>query len=385
MQLLLIIFLIFITNLLLVSKDNNSDTLTLKLHCKLTKPENLYFDIANVVKDKNGNLYILPLVNFASQYVYKFEMKSCKYENTLLYPDNAKYCYIPASDTAFWQTAVNSLLSCYPCTFSFRAITNDISEGTIFASVYTLRKISDTGFLPVPLILRIDTTNIELTGIVSDTLWLLPLLEFGKKGNLLFCYGKKYLIDTTTQEYFIGLFDLIQKKHIYKVSLNELENKLRTKLHKSTPILYFLDDSLGICYWYSLSPPIIFNFKTTEYHFFEYKGILKELVNTNMQIKTINFRKIRKFMFHFYSMDNNLVVLGGENYGEKLQDFELIELFIQFYDKTTFELKSEKYIRLPNECKSPKFFAVFWEEKTREMFFIFWNSDYDYWIYSLNI
>lgn len=387
MKLLLIIFSFVITNLLLSATDNKNDTLTLMFHCKLTKPSKLDFDIASIAKNKDGKIYMLPFVNFASQYIYEFGTNTCKYENTVVYPDTARYCYINSSDTNTWKSILNSPLSCYTCTFSFRHITKDISNGNIFASAYTLKKISDTGFLPIPVLIRIDTTNFELHKIVDDTLWLTPLLEFGKKDNLLFCYGKKYLKDTTNQDYFITLFDLSQKKYVFKVSINELENKIGKTLvkSKSIPLLYFLDDSLGICYWYSFSPPIIFNFNTKRYDFFEYKGVFNDLVNTNFKCLTHNTPVLRKFMFHFFSLDNNLIMLGGKNLGEKIQDFELIELFLQLYDKTTFELKGEKIIQLPKDLGRIKFFSAFFEKQEKKIYFVFYTMDYEYYLFSLNL
>lgn len=385
MRLLLIILSFFVTILLLFSKENRNDTLTIEYHCKLMKPLDLNFDIATVVESKNGYFFMLPFVNFASQYLYKFEITSCRYENKISYPNDAKYCYIPSTDTNTWKSILNSPLYCYPCTFSFRAIVKDISNGNIYGSTYTLKKINDSDFLPIPLILRIDTPNIELLEIVNDTLWLLPLLEFGKKGNLLFCYGKKYLKDSKYQEYFVTLYDLSQKTHIYKILQSELERKLGRNLSRTAPITYFLDDSLGICYWYPLSPPIIVNFNQKNYSFFEYKGVLNDLVDNNFKSKIINGKTIRKFVYHFYSMGNDLIVLAGKNIGEKINEFELIELLIQYYDKVNFQLKNEKFIRLPNLDVPIKFFSSFVDSKREKLFFIFFTKDYSFYLYSLKL
>lgn len=377
----IILLILILSNICVYAHNNLKDSL--KFFCKIDLKGENGINIASAVLNDKNNLFLLPFINFASPYLYKISLDSCKLTEKIIYPDTAKYCFISAKDTTFWTKFTNSPLSCYPCTFSFREISFDNETQSVYASVYSLKKLNDTGYLPIPLLLKIDRLPIEIISLTYDSISILPISEFGISNNLIFSPAE--LKVNSEHKKILVLFDLISRKPLYYVTHNELSRILGgVKFDRSLPVLYFLNDSLGVCYWYPYSPPLIFNFNKKQYKLFKYKGLFEEFTHSNYVYFKEDTNLMRKFMFRLYSIGNKLLVVGGINKGEKIKDFELKKLILQFYDIDSNELLREKILEIPVELKNVKFFSSFYDKTKNSLFFIFYTKSYEYFVYFLD-
>lgn len=355
-----------------------------KYYCTITPPDSI--TCVNFVINSSNELFLIPYSTFAVTFLYKFDLNSCEFKNTIVYPDEVKYCFIPKTDIITWEKIESSNLVCYPCTFSFRQIFPEFYSGNIYAWAYSLTKKgeNDTIFIPKKVIFRLDTNIINPVILEQKGISLFPFGKSPLKGDTLVCFVNKRI--GQIEESGLYLFNLKSKNYKEILNLNIIEKDL-TKKTSEIGQTYYLFDSLLVFYYYSHGLPIIINLNNNEYRFFKYSGQLEILKDANFHISIdSNGDSVRTFMHKFLLNDQYLTVVGGEEYGSNFENYSLRKIFLQFYSPDNFSLQKEFEIKLLDD-KNYSFFDCFVSpiNKSRIVFLIKESQRNNYDIYFLDL
>ncbi|MFN3307275.1 MAG: hypothetical protein ACK42Z_08850 [Candidatus Kapaibacteriota bacterium] len=371
-----IIIVLWITVLILLFFDyiGSAKEITLKYYCSLYSPDTILGPTC--VLTSQQKLWLLPYSLFATTHLYEFEFADCKFKEVHTYPDEAKYCFIPKTDTTTWKWIENSKVICYPCTFSFRQIFLEMHSGNIFAFAYSLSKVegSENEFLPRRLIFRLDTNEIKPIGLDKEEWALFPLGRTCLKGDSLVSFVTFNKQDTNTKRFFC-LYNLKTNEIKPIIDIQEVGIFVGKKLTEMGPA-YFIDDSLVVCYLYRQTPPIILNLKNNKYRLFKYQGLLSELKESNLRFWTNNNGdSMRTFLLGFLPNSSRVVVVGGENKGTTFKDFVLQKVYLQFYLKEDLSLEKEFDIKFPLEKKYVFVDCFISPKSPSKIYFLFYTND----------
>lgn len=322
--------------------------------CHFEKPNDIIIEGPTGLVSKSGDLYLLPLSQFATKNLFIFDILNCKFKKVFEYPEEAMYCYIPKNDTLLWKKLEKNPLFCYPCTFSFRRIFSDYNSGDIYASVFTLEKIYDSTFKPIPLFFELGRNKLELKRFENNHYQLYGTFgSITKKGDTLALWGseikKIQKKGHRDKSWLLCLYNYKSNEVIPKVHFTQIEKELNTEINEFGPTL-FLDDTLLVFYAYSETPPIILNLKNNKYQYLKYCGQMDDIKTGNFSYTTNEKGdSIRTFLLRFLPHKTNVVLVGGKNKGTQLKNFKMDKIIIQYYDKTKLTFQKEITIDLPQD------------------------------------
>jgi hypothetical protein len=377
------IIVLWVTVLLLLffAYIGNAKEITLKYYCSLHSPDTILGP--DCVLTSQQKLWLLPSASntFATTYLYEFEFSDCNFKEVHTYPDEAKYCFIPKTDTATWKGIENSKLICYPCTFSFRQIFLEMHSGNIFAFAYSLSKIEGTEneYLPRRLIFRLDTNEVKPISLEKEGWSFFPFGRTPLKGDSLVSFG---LFKKSASEHksFFCLYNLKTNEIKPILDIQEVSSFVGKEFTEEIGPVSFIDDSLVVCYLYRQTPPIILNLKDNKYRLFKYQGLLSELKESNWNFSVNNEEgdSMRTFLLGFLPNSQRIVVVGGENKGTRhtrLKDFFLRKVYLQFYSKKDLSLEEEFDIKFPLDKKYAFFDCFVSPKNPSKIYFLFYTND----------
>jgi hypothetical protein len=343
----------------------------------------------NAILTKDGELFLLPYPQnlLAVSNMYVIDFKHCSFKKNYLYPESAKYCFIPKDDTASWNAIISSSLFCYRCTFSFKRLFQDFLNGTTFCSIYSLRKDSN-GFTPIQMFYQIDTNQLTLLPLTTENYHFWGVGNVGKKGDTLILLGYKQSSSNRKSDKKMYIFKYNFKTNWVEpiLSIDTLQKLMNTSITEVGHITQISPDKV-IFYAYSQSLPVLINTNDHSFSVFKYQGFLKDISNGNF-VYYIDDKgdSCRKFLLQFFSDPNYIILIGGENKGTQVRkDFALKKVCIQFYDKTNLSLKTEIIIESP-QSKQWVFFDCFKDPlDSKKLYFLFYDRNNKFEIYKLDL
>ncbi len=352
---------------------------------KFLKPKDVVIKGPTCVLSKDGSLFMLPYSRFATTQLYVFDFKKLEFKQLYQYPDEAKYFYIPLNDSVFETNFAKNPLTCYPCTFSFKGIITDNRNGNIYASVVTSRKVNDSSIASSALFFRLDTFKIfELN---SDEIFL-----YGYAGKFIIIGDTVIIVGSINKgkidEYSsLCFFNINSKKVTRKADLRQIEKELNVRLKGKGGWLYnYLGNNLIAIYLYSQTPPIIINLNNFNHSYLKYQGKLGSIKDGNFSYSTDNNGDtIRTFLLKFIPNDGKIVLVGGKNKGTLLDNFELQEIYLQYYNKDNLNLEKEFVLEFPTQ-KNYQFFDCFTDPNDKsKLYFLLYTKENDLDLYYTNI
>jgi len=355
---------------------------------KLKGIEEPIYPFASLTND--GDLFLLPYQDnmFASSNMFVINFKNCTFKENYLYPESAKFCFIPQNDTASWNKIISSPLFCYSCTFSFRRLFKDFLNGSTFCTIYSLKKIDDSSFLPVQMFYQIDTNELILYQLSVENFSFWGVGNIGKKGDTLILLGslKSKSKNKSDKKMFIFKFNYKTNYIEPIIGIDTLEKVLNTSITEVGHIVPISSDKV-IFYAYSQSLPVIINTDDHNFFIFKYQGFLQSISKGNFAYYTDEKGDFcRKFLLQFFSDQNHIILVGGVNKGTRIRnDFALKTVCIQFYDKTSLNLIKEIIINTP-ETKQWVFFDAFTNQsESKKLYFLFYDRQNNFDIYKLDL
>ncbi len=357
---------------------------------KLKKPKDVVIKGPTCVLSKDGSLFMLPYSRFATTQLYVFDFKKLEFKQLYQYPDEAKYCYIPRNDSAFWANLSKSPLFCYPCTFSFRKFFQDINDGAVYSSVFSLRKQkqNDSAFTPIPLFFRLDTNVVKVMEYVNDSFYVYGTFgSIGKKGDTLILWSesKKEKSKERHLNGFIAYYIPRNKKVIRILEIKKISADLNKTIDEFGHS-YFLNKSQAVFYCYSQTPPIIIDLNNFKHSYLKYQGKLGSIKDGNFSYSSdAKGDTIRTSLLKFIPNDGKIVLVGEKNKGKLLDNFELQEIYLQYYNKDNLNLEKEFVLEFPTQ-KNYQFFDCFTDPNDKsKLYFLLYTKENDLDLYCTKI